>query len=133
MRSKAALATDYDLAPFGTIVDVGGGNGSTLVAILRAHPEPRGVVANLPHARPAAEAVLAEAGLADRARFEAIDFFAAVPAGGDCYLLRQVLHDWDDARAEAILRSCRRAVPRTAACSSSSCCCRTRASRGWNQ
>ena len=109
--ATAAVANDYDFAAFGTIVDVGGGNGSTLAAILRAYPGPRGVVADLPHARPAAEELLGEAGLADRASFEAVDFFVAVPAGGDCYLLRQVIHDWDDERAEAILRICRRAVP----------------------
>jgi hypothetical protein len=106
-----AIAAAYDFESFGTIVDVGGGNGSLLAAILDAYPGPRGIIADLPHARPAAEEAIHAAGLGERARFEAVDFFAAVPPGGDCYLLRQVIHDWDDGRAEAILRNCRPAVP----------------------
>jgi len=109
--ATAATATAYDFARFGTIVDVGGGNGSLLVEILQTFPGLRGVVFDPEHARPDAEATIQAAGLSDRVQFEAGDFFSAVPAGGDCYLLRQVIHDWDDARAEAILRSCRKAIP----------------------
>lgn len=108
--ATAAIPAAYDFAPFGTIVDVGGGNGSLLVEILHAFPQPRGIVFDLPHAREEAQAALQDAGLAERVRFDAGDFFAAVTTGGDCYLLRQVIHDWDDARADAILRTCRRAI-----------------------
>jgi hypothetical protein len=108
--ATAAAVAAYDFGSFGTIVDVGGGNGSLLIEILRAYPQPRGIVFDLPHARAEAEELLAAAGLGSRARFDAGDFFASVTAGADCYLLRQVLHDWDDAKAETILRSCREAI-----------------------
>ncbi len=105
-----AVATAYDFAPFSTIVDVGGGNGSLLAEILGAYPEPRGVIFDLPHSRPDAEETIRTAGLSDRVQFDGGDFFERVTAGGDCYLLRSIIHDWDDARSEAILRTCRRAI-----------------------
>jgi hypothetical protein len=70
----------------------------------------RGVLLDLPHAIAAADAAIASAGLADRCEAIAGSFFDAVPAGGDAYVLRAVLHDWDDERAAAILRSVRRAA-----------------------
>lgn len=108
--AASAVVAAYDFAPFGTIVDVGGGNGSLLAEILRVFPEPRGIVCDVPNARDDVETMLAATGLTARARFEACDFFSAVPADGDCYLLRQVIHDWDDARAVAILETCRRSI-----------------------
>ena len=105
-----AVAAAYDFAPFGTIVDVGGGNGSLLAEILGAYPGPSGVIFDLPHSRPDAEETIRTAGLSDRVRFDGGDFFERVTAGADCYLLRSVIHDWDDSRAEAILRVCRHAI-----------------------
>ena len=105
-----AVATAYDFAPFSTIVDVGGGNGSLLAEILGVYPGPRGVIFDLPHSRPDAEEMIRTAGLSDRARFDGDDFFARVTAGADCYVLRHIIHDWDDARAVEILRVCRRAI-----------------------
>jgi trans-aconitate methyltransferase len=110
-RSSASpIVSVFDFSSFETIVDVGGGSGSLLVSILREYPEKPGIVFDLPHARGDAETALQEANLLDRARFEGGDFFAAVPPGADCYLLRQVIHDWDDEHAEIILRSCRKAI-----------------------
>lgn len=109
----AALVAAYDLGRFATIVDVGGGTGSLLTAILQAHPGPRGVLFDLPHSRPRAEEAIARAGLAGRCAFASGDFFAGVPVGGDAYLLKLILHDWDDERALAILAQCRRAMPPT--------------------
>jgi hypothetical protein len=105
------VAAAYDFAPFTTIVDVGGGNGSLLAEILGAHPGPRGVIFDLPHARPDAEETIRTAGLSNRVRFDGGDFFEGVTAGGDCYILRQVIHDWDDARSETILGNCHAAIP----------------------
>lgn len=105
----AAVAATYDFGPFGTVVDVGGGNGALLAGVLRAHPSPRGIVLERPDVAPRASAHLASLGLAERCAVVAGDFFAAVPEG-DAYLLKHVIHDWDDARATAILATIRRAA-----------------------
>lgn len=86
-----------------TVVDVGGGNGSLLVALLRRHPGLRGIVFDLP------ETVRDEAALGDRIEFVAGDFFERVPPG-DVHVLCTILHDWDDERAAAILRTIRAAA-----------------------
>lgn len=100
----------YDFEPFRTIVDVGGGNGLALAAILRRHPEARGVLFDLPEVAKRAVEIVDRAGASDRCRIVSGDFFDAVPASGDAYLLRHVLHDWDDREAISILENCRRAM-----------------------
>lgn len=97
-----------------TIVDVGGGHGQLLLAALGAHAHLRGVVFDTETARRGAQARIAEAGLEARARFEAGDFFAALPGGADCYLLKSILHNWNDERCSAILDACRTAAPKHA-------------------
>lgn len=109
-RSAPSIVAAFDFSRFATAVDVGGGNGALLVALLRAHPRMRGVVLDLPHAVAAAERAIAAAGLEDRCEAVAGSFFDGVPAGGDVYVLRAVLHDWDDDEAVAILRSVRAAA-----------------------
>ena len=94
------------------VVDVGGGNGSLLVELLRKQPGQRGIVFDLP------ETNRDEAALGDRIEFVAGDFFEHVPVG-DVYVLATILHDWDDERAAAILRTIRAAALPTRACSSS--------------
>jgi hypothetical protein len=108
--SSPAVVAAYDFSSCNTIIDVGGGNGSLLAEILRAFPEPQGVICDSPNARAEADEMLAASGLTARARFEACDFFSAIPVGGDCYLLRQIIHDWDDTLAAAILKTCRQAI-----------------------
>ncbi|MCO5996957.1 methyltransferase [Actinoallomurus rhizosphaericola] len=100
-----------DLSRFGTVVDVGGGDGTLLSHVLRAHPGVRGVVFDVPTGLAATATTLAEAGVAARCEVVSGDFFVSVPAGADAYLLKQILHDWDDERATAILRNVRAAVP----------------------
>ncbi|MEU5881423.1 methyltransferase [Spirillospora sp. NPDC047279] len=95
----------------GTVVDVGGGNGVLMSALLAARPELKGVVFDLPHVVDEASRTLDAAGLGDRARCAGGDFFAGVPDGGDVYVLAQILHDWADDEAVAILRRCREAMP----------------------
>jgi hypothetical protein len=109
--AEEAVRAGYDFAPLATLVDVGGGNGALLAAILKAYPQARGQILDRPDARAGAEATIAAAGLGERCAFVAGDFFAAVPAGADAYLLRWILHDWGDAQSLAILRACRRAIP----------------------
>jgi SAM-dependent methyltransferase len=108
-RAEALLAA-RDLSAIGTLVDVGGGQGRLLVAALEAAPGLRAVLFDRPEVLAGAEATLAAAGLRDRCELVGGDFFDAVPAGGDAYVLSQILHDWPDAEAEAILRTCHRAM-----------------------
>ena len=105
-----AVAAAYDFGPLRTVVDVGGGNGALLIGILAAHSHLRGIVFDRPAAAERARASIAEHGLADRCEAIGGDFFAEVPAGADAYLLKHVIHDWNDERATTILKSCRRAM-----------------------
>jgi len=107
-----SVATGYDFSDLRTVVDVGGGRGILLAAVLRGHRHLQGMLFELPTVAAGAEPVLAAAGLADRSEVVAGDFFQGVPAGADCYLLANVLHDWDDTRATGILANCRQAVTR---------------------
>lgn len=106
-----AVVGTFDFSPFGTIVDVGGGHGALLASILTQHPAARGILFDLPHVVTGAGDVLAAAGVANRCERVGGDFFAAIPAGADAYILAQILHDWDDERCLAILAQCRRAIP----------------------
>jgi len=104
------LLPAYDFGRFATIVDVGGGNGTLLAAILEAHPATRGVLLDQPHVVAGAGPVLERAGVTDRCEIVPGDFFASVPTGGDAYILKSIIHDWEDAEAIAILRTCRTAM-----------------------
>jgi hypothetical protein len=111
-RQITSAALDaYDFGRFGTVVDVGGGRGALLAALLAAYPAMRGVLFDLPHVVAAAGRVMREAGVADRCEVVGGSFFDSVPAGGDAYLLKSVLQDWDDDQSASILRTCRSAVP----------------------
>ena len=94
-----AVVAAYDFSPFRRIVDVGGGNGALLAGILKANASLAGVLFDLPQVADRAIAPMRELGLADRCEIVGGDFFKAVPAGGDAYLLKHVIHDWDDDRA----------------------------------
>lgn len=109
--AQTAIVAAYDFSPLRSIVDVGGGNGTLLAAILRANPQVRGAILDQPHASDGARETIEAAGLIGRCEFVARDFFAAVPQGADAYLLKWILHDWDDARCVAILHAIRRAMP----------------------
>jgi hypothetical protein len=105
-----AVVQSSDWTRFGTIVDVGGADGMLLSAILKAAPNARGIVFDQSRTEAAAAERIAAEGLQQRCRFVGGDFFTAVPPGGDAYLLKHVLHDWDDDEAVAILRAVRRAM-----------------------
>jgi SAM-dependent methyltransferase len=110
-RLEAAdIVRACDFSTSKRIVDVGGGFGELLAAILQANPETRGVLFDRPHAMEGARALMVAARLADRCEFIAGDFFETIPGGADAYLLKSVIHDWDDERSIAILRNCRRAM-----------------------
>jgi hypothetical protein len=109
-QAGIAIATAYDYSATRTLVDVGGGQGVVIAAILRAHPGLHGILFDQPHVIAGAGSALVEAGVADRCKLAGGDFFASVPSGGDLYTLRWIVHDWDDQRAVAILRSCAQAL-----------------------
>jgi hypothetical protein len=100
------VVENFDFSGYATVNDVGGGHGTLLAAVLETHPGLSGVLIDLPHAIAEARAVLAGRGLSTRAELVAGDFFDGVPAA-DVYLLKAILHDWDDVRARHILRNCR--------------------------
>jgi hypothetical protein len=109
--SNAALIDAFDFSRFETLVDVGGGNGALLASVLASNPALRGVLFDQAHVVAGADQVLEAAGVADRCRIESGDFFAAVPEGGDAYLLKSIIHDWEDEESSAILRVVRAAMP----------------------
>ena len=110
-RERAASLVSSGVLPSsGTVVDVGGGDGTLLATALAHHPRMRGLLFDQPHVVAAAEAVLAAAGVADRCDVISGDFFTEVPTGGDAYVLSGVLCDWEDAEARQILRHCRHAM-----------------------
>jgi hypothetical protein len=109
-REAADVIAAYDFGRFERLVDVGGGHGILLEAILEAAPRCRGVLLDKSPVVARARERLEGAGLAGRCTFVPGDFFAAIPPGGDAYLLSRVIHDWDDAAAVRILAGCRAAM-----------------------
>jgi hypothetical protein len=89
---------------------VGGGNGALLLPVLERHPTMRVTVFDLPHVADAARSRIAAAGLSERCEAVGGDAFVAVPTGADAYVLKGVIHDWEDKEAAAILRTCRAAM-----------------------
>ena len=106
---RAALDV-YDFNGIETLVDVAGGHGVVLTTILNAYPRMRGVLFDLEHVLAGARPRIDTMGLAGRCRTESGDFFKAVPAGGDAYIMKHIIHDWDDERAVTILRNIRAAM-----------------------
>ncbi|MEU8433928.1 methyltransferase [Streptomyces sp. NPDC029216] len=105
-----AIARLYDFTGVGTVVDVGGGSGTLLAGVLGSRPGLRGVLVDTASGVSSAPAVLEAAGVADRCEVTAGDFLDSVPAGGDLYVFKSVLHDWDDESCVRILRNCREAM-----------------------
>jgi len=110
-QAASGVAGSYDFSRFRTVVDVGGGDGTLIGAILRANDGLRGMLFDRPAGIKEAPSRLAELGVADRCLVVAGDFFSSVPEGGDAYLLKSVIHDWDDGHATAILANCRQVMP----------------------
>jgi hypothetical protein len=105
-----SVAAGYDFSDIRTVADIGGGSGVLLATILRRHPHLQGTLFELPAVAAGANKVLAAAGVTDRCEVVAGDFFHDMPARVDCYLLANVLHDWDDTTATGILASCGKAA-----------------------
>ena len=106
----AAIAAAYDFSGFGTLMDVAGGHGLLLTTILSANPTLRGILAEQPHVVASARPIVEQSGVADRCTVVEVDFFASVPSGAEAYILKWIIHDWDDERALTILKNCRAAM-----------------------
>ena len=104
-----SLLDAYDFSRFSTVVDVGGGRGALLAGLLEVYPDMRGVLFDQPHVVDGVAADI-ERDVAARLAIVAGSFFESVPDGGDAYLLKAIIHDWEDAEAVRILESCRRAA-----------------------
>ena len=107
---NAALVAGYDFSALHKIVDVAGGHGSLLIGILRANPHLRGLLFDRPVIVEEAGRRIESEGLAGRCERVGGDFFDSVPAGADGYILKHIIHDWDDERVMRILGNCRRAM-----------------------
>ena len=108
--TAAAVVAAYDFPETGLVVDIGGGQGRLIAAILRARPRLRGMLLDLPSVIAGAPRLLAEAGVAQRCEAVGGDMFAGVPEGGDLYILSRVIDSFEDGRAIAVLANCRRAM-----------------------
>ena len=105
------VAAACDLGGARTILDVGGGRGTLLAALLRGNPHLRGILFDVPHVVREAQGILEKEGVAARCQLTGGNFFEGLPAGADTCVLRDILHDWDDEQAQRILRRCRDALP----------------------
>jgi hypothetical protein len=109
LESDPTLAA-YDFGQFKRVVDVGGGRGAFIAALLGKHAHARGVLFDQPHVVAQAEPALQAAGVFERCEVVGGSIFEKIPAGGDGYLLKHILMDWEDQEALSILRACRRAM-----------------------
>jgi SAM-dependent methyltransferase len=105
-----AVLDVYDFGGINTLVDVAGGHGRVLTSILQKYPAMQGVLFDLEHVLAGARAVIKDLGLENRCRALSGDFFKAVPQGGDAYIMKHIIHDWDDERAALILKNIREAM-----------------------
>ena len=109
-RVAAGFVANFDLDGVSTAVDVGGGNGALLAAVLEANPEMKGVLFDLPAGLAGARDRFDHLGIADRVTIVEGSFLESVPGDGDLYMLKSIVHDWDDEHATAILEKCRAAM-----------------------
>ena len=109
-RESAAMIDAYDFSSIGVLADIGGGNGSLLTAILKKCPATRGVLYDLPGVSERAKANLSTAGLENRCTVVGGNFFESIPEGADAYLMRHIIHDWDDEKAATILQNVHRSI-----------------------
>ncbi|MEM9908736.1 MAG: methyltransferase, partial [Cyanobacteria bacterium P01_D01_bin.44] len=105
-----AIAASYDFSSIHRLVDVAGGQGDFITSILKANPTMQGILFDQASVIEGATIPKEAEGVADRCQLVAGDFFESVPSGGDAYMLKRILHNWDDRRAIAILKNCHRAM-----------------------
>lgn len=108
---KTAIIEAYDFSGILKLIDVGGGKGNLISAILKSNPKMEGVLYEQPGLFESTKDLLEKEGVSERCQFVAGDFFESVPAGGEVYILKHILHDWDDERAITILKNCHEEMP----------------------
>ena len=104
------MVNTYDFSVFNTIVDIGGGNGDLISAVLNKNPGVKGILFDLPEVISRASSNITAKGLSTRCKLESGSFFESVSVGGDAYIMRHILHDWSDADAVTILSNCRKSM-----------------------
>ena len=109
-RETSAVLSAYDFSRIGVVADIGGGNGSQITELLQKHPRMKGILFDLPHVIERANERIQASGLLDRCQLVSGSFFEAVPEGADAYVMRHVIHDWDEEKSLTILRNCHRAM-----------------------
>ncbi|HEX8745884.1 MAG TPA: methyltransferase [Pyrinomonadaceae bacterium] len=107
---EPAVTRAYDFSGFSKIVDVGGGHAGLLTSILKRSPQSKGVILDAPQVVTGAKERIEAEGLAERCEAVGGNFFESVPEGGDAYIMKHIIHDWDDKEAIAILKNCRKAI-----------------------
>jgi hypothetical protein len=105
-----AVTDSYDFSQSGLIVDIGGGHGSLMEAILTTYPSTQGLIFDLPEVVEEARARLVAAGVMERCELVAGSFFESLPEGGDIYILKDIVHDWDDEHVSLILHNCHQVI-----------------------
>ena len=110
IASHTTITKVYNFSTLKSIVDIGGGYGGLLYNILNAFPRIKGTIADLPYMKEKAEIQIADNNLRERCDFRECDFFKKIPDGYDCYILSNILHDWDDEKSEMILKNCHNAM-----------------------
>ena len=105
--ANEAILSLYDFSGFTRIVDIGGGHGGLITSILKANPQVKGVLFDAAEVIEGAQPKIEASGVADRCETVAGDFFQSIPAGGDAYIMKWIIHDWNDELATKILKNCR--------------------------
>lgn len=103
-----SLRSKYDFSGFKKVVDVGGGHGGLITEILKSNDQLQGILFDAPVVIEGAKEKLASSGIVDRCEAVSGNFFEEVPAGGDAYVMKWIIHDWDDAKSITILKNCRK-------------------------
>lgn len=109
-RESDVVLEAYDFSDAGVVADIGGGNGSQITRILKKHTDVKGLLFDLPHVIERAKTPIESAGLSERCQLVGGSFFEAVPEGANVYLMRHIIHDWDDEKSLTILRNCHQAM-----------------------
>ncbi|WDI39894.1 methyltransferase [Bremerella sp. P1] len=109
-RESDIVLSAYDFSGVGVLADIGGGNGSQISQVLNRNSDLKGILFDLPHVIERAKNSIESAGLLDRCELVGGSFFESVPEGADIYLMRHIIHDWDDEKSLTILRNCRQAM-----------------------